>query len=67
MQPLPENPFELKHQILAKVQRNYHITLGENHHHYSVPYQHIGKVVSVIYDTDVVEIYFQHTRIALHT
>lgn len=67
MQPLPESPFELKHQILAKVQRNYHITLGENHHHYSVPYQHIGKVVSVIYDTDVVEIYFQHTRIALHT
>lgn len=67
MQPLPSHPFELKHQIIAKVQRNYHITLGENHHHYSVPYQYIGKVVSVTYDTDIVEIYFQHNRIALHT
>lgn len=67
MQPLPNAPFELKHQVIAKVQRNYHITLGENHHHYSVPYQHIGKSVSVIYDTDAVEIYYQHSRIALHT
>lgn len=67
MQQLPDSPFELKHQVIAKVQRNYHITLGENHHHYSVPYQHIGKSVSVIYDTDIVEIYYQHTRIALHT
>ena len=67
MQSLPNAPFELKHQVIAKVQRNYHITLGENHHHYSVPYQHIGKSVSVIYDTDVVEIYYQHNRIALHS
>lgn len=67
MQPLPEAPFELKHQAIVKVQRNYHITLGEDRHHYSVPYQHIGKQVSVIYDTDVVEIYYQHNRIALHT
>jgi transposase len=67
MQPLPDAPFELKHQVIAKVQRNYHITLGENHHHYSVPYQHIGKTVSVVYDTDFVEIYYQHNRIALHT
>lgn len=66
MRPLPDTPFELKHQVIAKVQRNYHITLGENHHHYSVPYQHIGKSVSVVYDTDIVEIYWQHTRIALH-
>jgi hypothetical protein len=48
------------------VQKNYHITLGGNYHHYSVPYQHIGKQVSVIYDTDMVEIYYQHQRIALH-
>jgi transposase len=67
MQPLPSSPFQLKHQVIAKVQRNYHITLGEDYHHYSVPYQHIGKSVSVIYDADVVEIYFQHNRIAFHT
>jgi transposase len=66
LQPLPATAFELKHQVTAKVQRNYHITLGENYHHYSVPYMHIGKNVSVVYDTDLVEIYYQHTRIAMH-
>ena len=67
LQPLPATLFELKHQVIAKVQKNYHITLGEDYHHYSVPYLHIGKRVSVIYDTDVVEVYYQYTRIALHT
>lgn len=66
LQPLPEQPFVIKHQVKAKVQKNYHITLGENYHHYSVPYQYIGKQVSVIYDSDIVEIYYQHQRIALH-
>lgn len=66
LQPLPGHPFTLKHQVLAKVQKNYHITLGENYHHYSVPYQYIGKQVSAVYDTDIVEVYYQHQRIALH-
>lgn len=66
LNPLPATPFEIKHQVLAKVQKNYHITLGENYHHYSVPYQYIGKQVSAVYDTDVVEIYYLHQRIALH-
>jgi transposase len=66
MQSLPAEPFVIKHQVLAKVQKNYHITLGENYHHYSVPYQFIGKQVSAVYDTDIVEIYYQHQRIAWH-
>lgn len=66
LQAMPAEAFVLKHQVLAKVQKNYHITLGENYHHYSVPYQFIGKQVSAVYDTDMVEIYFQHKRIALH-
>lgn len=66
LQPLPAEPFVIRHQALAKVQKNYHITLGENHHHYSVPYQFIGKQVNAVYDTDMVEIYYQHKRIALH-
>lgn len=67
LQPLPPETFVVKHQVLAKVQKNYHITLGENYHHYSVPYHFIGKQVSVVYDTDMVEVYFLHQRIALHT
>jgi len=66
LQPLPAQSFVVKHQVLAKVQKNYHITLGENYHYYSVPYQFIGKQVNVVYDTDIVEIYFLHQRIALH-
>ncbi len=66
LQPLPAEPFVIKHRVLAKVQKNYHITLGENYHHYSVPYHYIGKQVSAIYDTDLVEIYYQFQRIALH-
>ncbi len=66
LQPLPAEPFALKHRVLARVQKNYHITLGEDYHHYSVPYHYIGKQVTVIYDTDLVEIYFQFQRISLH-
>ena len=67
LQPLPPETFVIKHKVLARVQKNYHITLGEDWHHYSVPYQFIGKQVSVVYDTDIVEVYYQHQRIALHT
>ena len=66
LQPLPAECFVIKHQVLAKVQKNYHITLGEDYHHYSVPYQFIGKQVSAVYDTDTVEIYYQHKRICAH-
>ncbi len=66
LQPLPAEAFVTRHRVLAKVQKNYHITLGEDYHHYSVPYQFIGKQVSVVYDTDMVEVYYQHKRIALH-
>src|SRR5665213_1219105 len=66
LQPLPMEEFVIRHRVLARVQKNYHITLGEDYHHYSVPYQFIGKQVSAVYDTDNVEIYCGHKRIALH-
>lgn len=66
LNPLPENAFFIKHTTQAKVQRNYHIALGEDWHFYSVPFNYIGKQVNVIYDLDTVEIYHEHKRIALH-
>jgi transposase len=66
LQPLPSSDFVIKHSVQAKVQKNYHITLGEDWHHYSIPYDYIGKTVTAVYDTDIVEVYFQHQRIALH-
>lgn len=66
LKPLPSEGFELKHSVQAKVQRNYHVTLGEDWHHYSVPFKYIGKKVKIIYDTQTVEVYEGLTRIALH-
>jgi hypothetical protein len=52
--------------VPAKVQKNYHVTLGQDWHHYSVPFRFIGKKVKIVYDTEVVEIYDGLTRIACH-
>jgi len=64
--PLPAEPFLPKTKVQAKVQRNCHVTLGQDWHHYSVPYQHIGKTVDIVYDTDHVEIYLNVVRIATY-
>jgi len=63
---LPEVDFVQKCRTTVKVQRNYHITITSDKQSYSVPYQYIGKTVTVIYDTDHVEIYLEHQRIAVH-
>lgn len=63
---LPDKAFE-KHSITqAKVQRNYHVQLGQDKHFYSVPYPLIGKTLKVIYTQDTVEIYDRLVRIAFH-
>ena len=66
LKPLPEEPFVVKHTALAKVQKNYHILLGEDWHYYSVPYQYIAKQIKIVYDSDEVEIYLGLQRIAAH-
>jgi transposase len=63
---LPSEIFEIKHQAMAKVARNYHVILGEDWHLYSVPFQYIGKQVQLVYNQQYVEIYYQNNRIALH-
>lgn len=66
LRPLPANKYQIKHAIEAKVQKNYHIILGEDKKQYSVPYQHVGKKVKVVYTFSTVEIYDKNIRIALH-
>jgi transposase len=66
LKPLPSEPFILKHTTTAKVQKNYHVILGEDWHQYSVPYQYIAKQVKIVYDTEEVEIYLGLQRIAVH-
>jgi hypothetical protein len=67
LQSLPQSAYYIRHCVEAKVQKNYHILLGEDWHNYSVPFSYIGKTVKVVYDADTVEIYFEHKRIAVHT
>jgi transposase len=63
---LPKDAFSIKHTVNAKVQKNYHIILGEDNHQYSVPFTHIGKQTRVVYDHQEVEIFIGLKRIALH-
>lgn len=66
LRELPGSPFVAKHYTRAKVQRNYHVVVGEDWHFYSVPSRYIGSEVNIIYCTDTVEIYHNNRRIALH-
>ncbi len=66
LRPLPAEPFSPKKVVVLTVQRNYHIQLTEDHLYYSVPYQHVGKKVKILYDARVVEVYLDTNRIALH-
>jgi transposase len=59
-------PFTIKHVTQAKVQKNYHVILGEDWHQYSVPHEYIGKQVKIIYDSKEVEIYISLQRISIH-
>lgn len=66
LRPLPQDAFVPKSTRSAKVAKNYHVMLGEDRHFYSVPHQYIGKQVSLVYDTENVEIYLNQQRITSH-
>jgi transposase len=66
MRPLPADLFEIKRIAQAKVQRNYHVFLGEEKNFYSVPWQYAGKQAEVLYTRQTVEIYIAGKRVATH-
>ena len=63
---LPEQAFVLKHKASAKVKKNHHVILGEDWHQYSVPHQYTGQDVNLVYDENVVEVFLNMKRIAVH-
>jgi transposase len=63
---LPDHPFVLKKSTNAKVKPNYHVILGEDWHQYSVPWEYIGQQTRIIYDSEVVEVFIELKRIAVH-
>ena len=58
--------FIYKRETTATVKKNYHVMLGEDRCQYSVPHEYIGKLVKLIYDEAVVEVFLDFQRIALH-
>lgn len=67
LQVLPTKTFEIIKSTKAKVQRNYHVILGEDKHQYSVPFQYIGKSTQIQYTLKTVEVYVGVEKIAHHS
>lgn len=66
LKELPSASYQIKHVTESKVQRNYHVIVGQDRNQYSVPYSLIGKRLKIIYTTDIIEIYDALKRVALH-
>jgi transposase len=66
LKPLPSTRYEIKHVTESKVPRDYHVILGEDKHHYSVPFTLIGKHLKIVYTSLMVEIYQDLKRVATH-
>jgi transposase len=66
LKALPHEAFLIKRTTDAKVQKNYHVVLGEDTHMYSVPYKYIGQQTRIIYDEKSVEVFIGLSRIAIH-
>ncbi len=66
LQILPASRFELKSFRIAKVHPDCHVKLAEDNHYYSVPYKYVGLKVKIRYSAEIIEIYYQYQRIAIH-
>lgn len=66
LKPLPQQPYVIKHIEQETVYPNYHIYLKPHKHYYSVHHRWAGKKVRVIFNSEIVEIYYNYERIAVH-
>lgn len=66
LRPLPQYRYELKKQYIATVMKNGHVSLAADKHYYSVPYRFIGKKLKLIYNSSLVDIYYEYEKIVSH-
>lgn len=66
LKELPNTRYEMKKVTWGKVQKNYHVIVGEDRHQYSVPFILIGKTLKIVYTANMIEVYDDRTRVALH-
>ena len=64
LSPLPLAPYRMSEWRTAKVRPDYHISVESMF--YSVPYEYINRQVEVKLSDSLVEIYFNHMRVASH-
>jgi transposase len=62
--PLPRNAFEMSTWKKATVAFNYHISVDG--HYYSVPFDYIKRVVDARLTENIVEVFFEGTRLCSH-
>jgi len=62
--PLPKNAYEMASWKTAKVSFNYHIEVDGRY--YSVPYEYIKRQVDVRVTRNMVEVFYEGTRICSH-
>jgi transposase len=65
LQKLPEQRYEYADIKQAKVGFDYHVALDKTHF-YSVPYHYAGKIVSIRWNSRVLEVLCEGERIACH-
>lgn len=65
LSPLPATPYKLAEWKNLKVRSDYHVSIESQF--YSVPYEFIGKQVQIRLSENLIEIYYNHMRIATHT
>lgn len=66
LKPLPHTHYQLKEYRRAKVQKIGYIYFSPDKAYYSVPYRYIGRQTIIHYTKNMVEVYYNHQRIALH-
>ena len=64
LSPLPDTPYQLSEWRTSKVRKDYHISI--NSMFYSVPYELIGQSVDVRVSDSLIEVYYNHMRVASH-
>ncbi|CAN5551370.1 IS21-like element ISPsy14 family transposase [soil metagenome] len=66
LHPLPEKGYEMRKIKQVTVTKFAHVYLHEDQHHYSVPYELIGKKLRMQYSRSEVDIYDQYELVASH-
>ena len=66
MNPLPPDMYVFRYEKLFTVGATYHVQIGKEHHFYSIPYQYVGKKAKAVYDCNIVEVWVDMERVAVH-